>query len=204
MANETLSTLLKQYEQKKSRAEIAADERKMDLYKKVPELQGIEDKINSVSISVTKHILASPESNAGDTLKNFNHTIDTLKAQKAQIFKKFDIPADYLEPHYECPICKDTGFIKRADYTSEMCNCLKQKLLNISFNKSNMSALSKENFNNFNANFFSDQADPAKYRFNISPRENIMNIKNRCLEFIENFDDPSAKNLLFTGNTGLR
>ena len=83
-----------------------------------------------------------------------------------------------------------------------MCNCLKQKLLNISFNKSNMSNLDKENFSTFNENIFSDEINIEKY--NISPRQNIRNIKNRCIKFIENFDNPETKNLLFTGNTGLR
>ena len=33
---------------------------------------------------------------------------------------------------------------------------------------------------------------------------NISNIKKKCMEFVENFDNPNQKNLLFTGNTGLR
>ena len=85
-----------------------------------------------------------------------------------------------------------------------MCNCLRQKLLDISFNKSNMSNLDKENFSTFNENIFSDEVDIAKYKFNISPRTNIKNIKNKCIEFVENFENPNYKNLLFSGNTGLR
>ena len=85
-----------------------------------------------------------------------------------------------------------------------MCNCLKQKLLNISFNKSNMYNLEKENFNNFNSLIFSDDVDLAKYKFNISPRRNIDNIKNKCIQFVNNFDNPEYKNLLFVGSTGLR
>ena len=29
-------------------------------------------------------------------------------------------------------------------------------------------------------------------------------IKEKCIEFVEDFDNPNSKNLLFTGNTGLR
>ena len=90
------------------------------------------------------------------------------------------------------------------NYKPEMCNCLKQKLLNYSFNKSNMSNLDKENFNTFNENIFSDEVDLSKYKFNISPRKNIINIKNKCIDFVNNFDNINQKNLLFTGNTGLR
>ena len=84
-----------------------------------------------------------------------------------------------------------------------MCNCLKQRILNISYNKSNMSNLKKENFLTFNENKYSDEVDVAKYKVNISPKKNIINIKKKCLAFVENFDDPNSKNLLFTGNTGL-
>ena len=58
--------------------------------------------------------------------------------------------------------------------------------------------------NNFSELIFSDEVDLAKYRFNISPRKNISNIKNKCIEFINNFDNPDYKNLLFVGSTGLR
>ncbi len=81
-----------------------------------------------------------------------------------------------------------------------MCSCLKQKLLNISYNKSNMTNLSKENFENFNQNIFSNEIST---NFIISPKQNILNIKQKCIEFVNDFDNPNSKNLLFTGNTGL-
>ena len=101
-------------------------------------------------------------------------------------------------------MCNDTGFILDKNYKTTMCNCLKQKLLNISFNKSNISNIDQENFNKFNELIFSDEVDLAKYRFNISPRRNILNIKNKSIEFVNNFDNPDCKNLLFVGSTGLR
>ena len=45
-------------------------------------------------------------------------------------------------------------------------------------NKSNISNIDKENFNKFNELIFSDEVDLSKYKFNISPRKNIINIKN--------------------------
>ena len=127
-----------------------------------------------------------------------------LKKEKIEILKELNLPTDYLQPFYECKICNDTGYIMNNNYKTEMCNCLKQKLLNYSFNKSNMSNLDKENFNTFNENIFSDEVDLSKYKFNISPRKNIINIKNKCIDFVNNFDNINQKNLLFTGNTGLR
>ena len=84
-----------------------------------------------------------------------------------------------------------------------MCSCLKQKIYDIEYNKSNISNLEKQNFNNFNLNFYSDEINKEKYNSNISPKENIKLIKNICDKFINNFDNPEQHNLLFTGNTGL-
>ena len=36
----------------------------------------------------------------------------------------------------------------------------------------------------------------------MSPRENILEVKEICLEFIEEFDNPETKNLLFVGEVG--
>lgn len=202
MANEILNTLLKEYEEKKIKAEIDSEERKADLYKKYPKLKEIEDKSNLFAINITKNILKN--GNSSDSQKELENKLTLLKQEKENILKKLNIPSDYLKPHYECNLCNDTGYITDSNYKTTMCSCLKQKLLDYSFNKSNMSNLNKENFSTFNPNIFSDEVDIAKYKFNISPRKNILNIKEKCVEFVENFENPNYKNLLFTGNTGLR
>ena len=84
-----------------------------------------------------------------------------------------------------------------------MCSCLKQKLLDIEYNKSNIFNLDKENFNNFNFNLYSDEINKEKYNSNISPRENIKIIKNLAEQFIKDFENPNSKYLFFSGNTGL-
>ncbi len=199
MANEILNALLKEYEQKKVRAEIAADERKEDLYKKIPRLQTLENEINNSALSTAKDILNKKYT----ALSSLSDKIDSLKKEKEAILKENHIDTNYLKPQYECPLCKDTGYVQKENYQTEMCSCLKQKLLDISFNKSNMSNLDKENFSTFNELLFSNEANPGKYRFSISPRENMLRIKEKSLEFVQNFDNPDYKNLLFSGNTGL-
>ena len=202
MPNEVLNSLLKEYEQKKLNAELDLDRRKQNLYKLIPRLEEIDNELNNFAINTAKNILNN--SSDSSSLKNLKDRISDLKKEKELILLQNNYSLDYLKPFYECKICNDTGFVLDKNYKTTMCNCLKQKLLDISFNKSNMSNLKKENFNNFNELIFSDEVDLAKYRFNISPRRNISNIKNKCIEFINNFDNPDYKNLLFVGSTGLR
>ena len=202
MANEALNSLLKEYEQKKLNAELDLEERKNNLYKLIPRLEQIDTELSTLGISTAKSILNNTsDSNSVDNLKL---KIANLKKEKEAILLQNGYNLDYLKPFYECKICNDTGFILDNNYKTTMCNCLKQKLLNISFNKSNISNVDKENFSNFNELLFSDEVDLAKYRFNISPRRNILNIKNKSIEFVKNFDNPDYKNLLFVGSTGLR
>lgn len=200
MSNEVLNSLLKEYEQKKLKSEIDLEKRKTNLYIKIPKLKEIEDELNHYAINTAKLILE----NKNTSLNSLQKKIDELKLEKEKILKSENLDINYLKPFYECELCKDTGYIRDINYNSQMCNCLKQRLLDYSFHKSNMTNLKSENFNNFNENLFSDKINYEKYQFNISPRDNINNIKNNCINFIEHFDDPSTNNLLFSGNTGLR
>ncbi len=200
MANEVLHSLLKEYEQKKLRAELDLEKRKKDLYQELPKLQQIDEELNSFAILTAKNILLH---NLG-SLDELNKKIENLKYEKSCILQNAGFSIDFLKPNYECFVCNDTGYVSNGNDKSVMCNCLKQKLLDASFYKSNMANLDRENFDTFKESLFSDEVDVAKYRFNVSPRQNIKNIRQKCLEFVENFDDSNTKNLLFSGNTGLR
>ena len=186
MTNDILNSLLRDYERKKLNAELDLERRKDLIYKLIPRLLEIDTELNSLGIQSAKSILFSPEKK-DFYLNDLNKKIKDLKDEKEFILIKNGYSKDYFEPFYECKLCNDTGFVTDENFKTSMCSCLKQKLLNISFNKSNMYNLKKENFENFNDSFFSDEVDLSKYKFNISPRKNIQNIKNKSIEFIKNF-----------------
>lgn len=197
MANEVLSSLLKEYEQKRLRAELDLERRKEELYQKVPRLAEIEAELSKYAINTAKAMLMSNK----DGLKELNIYVEKLKKEKENILKNNNLNAQYLKPQYECKDCNDTGYTINPDYTTSMCHCLRQKMLDRAYNKSNMTNLDKENFENFNLNIFSNEKDK---KSNISPRENMEYIRNKCIEFTNEFDKLDTKNLLFTGNIGLR
>ena len=201
MSNRDLENILVEYEQKRRRAEVDLENRKKQLYKKKPRLQEIENEINKISINKAKSILM----NEINTIKNneIESELNKLKKEKEKILEKEKLTVDFFMPKYECNKCKDTGFINYENKKTQMCTCLKQKLINIAYNKSNLSNLQKENFENFNENIFSNEVNEKKYKMEISPRENIKKIKEASINFVKNFEDINTKNLFFTGNTGL-
>ena len=162
----------------------------------------MEDEINTFSIKTVKTILMAEPNKKDELICNLNNEINKLKLEKQNILKSINLDENYLRPKYECPLCNDTGYVI-TDSSNTMCNCLKQELLNLEYNSSNLNKLDKENFSTFNLNKYSNEIDFNKYNVNISPQENMRNILKIVKNFIFNFDNPDEKNLLFTGNTGL-
>ena len=199
MNNSTLNILLKEYEKKKFNADLEFENAKNAFYNLHPELLKTNNELNKVALDISKAILNNDTKKENDLKKYFND----LKFKKEQLLKNIKIPVEAKEPMYECKICNDTGYVTLDDNKTVLCNCIKQKLFDIEFNKANISNLNKENFDNFNINLYSDEISFEKYNAKISPKQNIINIKEIALNFIKNFDNPEEKNLLFLGNTGL-
>ena len=105
-------------------------------------------------------------------------------------------------PNFKCKICEDTGIIGSIT-GAKNCSCFRQKLIDYTYNQSQIYNIDKENFDTFNEDIFSGLADEKAYNSAKSPRENILVIKAIAENFVENFDDKNTKNLMFTGGTGL-
>jgi len=198
LSNPNLKILLSEYDKKRLQAELDLENKLNKFYLKNPDVSNINDKINRISIEISKTILLNNDS---DKLDKLNLELKNLKKDKQELLNKLNIKEDFFKPDYSCNLCNDTGYLIQNNTC--MCTCLKQKLLNVQYNKSNISSLELENFDNFNINLFSNEIDEKKYNSTISPKENLEKIKEISENFIENFDDPQEKNLLFTGNTGL-
>ena len=200
MNDSTLKTLLKQYEQKRLAALTDLDKRKQDLYNSNKDLEAINTQLNLSSLNMAKLILTTPRDI--DTLDNLKKKIHDLKKEKESLLQKLHIDTSFFKPQFECSFCEDTGYVQE-DYQFHLCNCIKQKLFDLEYNKSNIGNLEKDNFEHFNFDLYSDTINETLYSANLSPRDNMKNIKQIALSFITNFDHDAEKNLLFIGNTGL-
>lgn len=199
MNNANLKKLLNEYERKRIQEENDLEYRKSKLYNSYPRLQEIDRELSSLAISSAKQLI---QKNSKDIINNLNNSINNLKKEKSELLFSIVKDYNYLTPNYDCNICKDTGYITN-NYETKMCNCLKQKLFNLEYNKSNFTNLEKHNFSTFDSTVYSNIVDTVKFGCDKSPRENIEIIKQISINFIDNFDDLDEKNLLFTGNTGL-
>ena len=203
MNNQQLKQILSEYEIKRNNAINHANEEKQKLLEANPVLAKIEEDISKLSIDATKKLLTASPKEKELILLDLNKKTNSLIKQKNSLLKNLSKSSDFLKPKFECKTCKDTGFIEK-DGKSIMCSCLKQKIYDISYNQSNIGNLSQENFSKFDQRIFSPKANPEIFKSDLSPRENILLLREKAQNFIDNFDDINEKNLLFSGNTGLR
>jgi DNA replication protein DnaC len=199
------SEILEEYRKKRSLADEKIRQKKLAIYEAIPQLREIDDKIAEISLQSSRALLGL---HGGGSVKEMESgldalrkNIDALKMQKAFILTENHLGLDYLDPDYECPICKDTGYLENR----VMCNCFKQKISEKLYDMSNISrVMAIENFDTFDLSRFSSDKDPST---DMSPRENMEKILRQSLDFVNNFHantvSGNGENLLFYGATGL-
>lgn len=199
MLADTIKRIERQYEIKRNKADALFIADKKAVYDKAPKLSEIDKEITKWGIQTARLSINEKSAENAKAVEELQKRILDLKNEKEKILKEMHI---VLAPKYDCLKCNDTGYILK-DGHSEMCSCMKQELLNDAYNKSNMHNLQNENFDNLDLTLFSNIKEESKYKSELSPRENIEKIIKVSKQFINNFDDPKEKNLLFTGTTGI-
>lgn len=174
------------------------NERIAIIYDKIPRIKEINDEISSLSLETTKRLLSQSDNNS-DSMTEFKAKINDLKNEKALLLKSNGFSSDYMDMHYRCSDCKDTGYINNIK-----CHCFKKAEISILYEQSNLGEILKtHNFNLFNIDLFDDNTvDLATGK---TPKQNIINALNVCHNYIDSFgqNDAKFKNLLFFGKTGV-
>lgn len=190
-----------EYDRRQKEAMGVLEARTREVYSQVPTIEEIDSEIKLSGIRYNKLILLEG-GRSNDLVLQLSSRIDSLKAERQELLEKSGFPANYLQPVYRCSRCSDTGYVESNGYM-EKCSCYKQQLIEHLYSGSNTKLTENENFSTFDETYYSGQVDVNRYKAEVSPRENIVAIKERCHGFIENFDSTEEKNLFFSGPTGV-
>lgn len=99
------------------------------------------------SVACGKRLLEGDSS----ALTELKEKLASLRAQKSALLAAHHFPSDYLEPIYDCPDCKDTGYID-----GQKCHCFKQQMITLLYEQSNIQELlASENFSTLSYNYYS-------------------------------------------------
>ena len=194
LTNSQYDEIIRAYDARQLKNEHDREERTRYAYIKIPRLREIDDAIATCSVAQAKKLLD------GDTmaLNTLKEQIASYRSEKKDLLKKAGLSADYLETSYECPDCKDTGFID-----GKRCHCFKQAAINLVYTQSNLrEVLLRENFSTFSYDYYSDE--------DINPATGLSSLATakyavaKCHEFVADFDHPDTfSNLYLYGDTGI-
>jgi DNA replication protein DnaC len=142
-------------------------------------------------------IIKNPHLSA-QAVDELEERISGLKEKERELLIRHGFPADYLSMHYRCPKCEDTGY--RGDIIKEKCSCLIQKILERTYQLSDINDLERENFDTFDPEVFPDVPVEGS---RLTQREYMVQLKNRLMDYVGKFPNNKRKTILFSGKTGL-
>ena len=190
--NSQYDEIFRSYDAKQLKAQHLLEERTKAAYERSPELKALDASIAEISVASARRLLDGDSS----ALTELKAELKNLRTRKKALMKELSLPENYFEPVYECPDCKDTGYID-----GKPCHCFKQQAIDLIYTQSNIKdILARENFSTLSLDYYSDS--------NINPATGLTSLAiakaavARCHEFVGQFDTTFA-NLYFFGDTGI-
>lgn len=186
---ENYARIREAYKTKYLKAYAEADRRTAEIHAKSPEIAEIDRRLSSCGAEIALAAIG-----AGDAYKTRLAEIEqknkALQARRAVLLAEFGYPKDYTLPPYECPRCKDTGFLEDA----RMCDCMRRELILAAYESSGLGSLmQRQSFENFDLNYYGTVGEERRRM-----QENFETLR----AYAESFD-LGAENLMLVGGTGL-
>lgn len=192
LSNSQYNQLMRTYEQRQLDNEHHLREHYKKAYALIPELERLDDLVSSLSLRRARGLLEGDD----NAIISLRSELNDLILQKKNLLESHGLPADYLEPHYTCPDCQDTGYIGTSK-----CHCFKRAIVDLLYTQSNLQEiLEKENFSTCSLDYYSsNHIDSLTGR---SSLESMQTALKTCHGFVDHFARESD-NILLYGDTGV-
>lgn len=177
-----------EYQTKFLKAHAEADRRTAELHQKSAELAEIDRALAHTGVEIAMAALGTGEEYQ-TKLAAVEKKNTELQVRRAALLENMGYPADYTVPPYECPKCKDSGFVG-----VKMCDCMRRDLIMAAYASSGLGRLlQSQSFDNFDLSFYKD--NEKNYAL-------MKDTLEQAKKYAEQFSLNSG-NLIFLGKTGL-
>ena len=192
------SRIIAYYSKLKEEREKQKREQKETLYRKYPRIEQIDNEISMLAVTSARRILEEKIS-AKEATELMNETAQKLKKERQTILIENGETDEDI--HYECEICKDTGFSEEG----KKCICYIKKMrdaINLPGEKINTDStfFKNANFDNFNLSYYPNVLDES---CGFVPRKMMKMNYAKCLKFASEFNEGCTENILLYGPSGL-
>ncbi|MBP3314255.1 MAG: ATP-binding protein [Clostridia bacterium] len=178
-----------EYSEKYRRAREKADERRFELYGRIPEVKDIDSVLSGTGLEIMR-IISSGKKDTEAEVEALKARNEELLARRNSLLVANGYSADYSDVKYECEKCGDTGYVG-----TKMCDCMKKALVLAGYESSGLGGLIRtQSFENFSLEYY--RGGGANY-------ENMEMFVGALKRFASDFDANTYRNYLLLGSTGL-
>jgi len=135
---------------RRSNAVFENEKRINEINEKIPQIREVNNQIYNTGKELIKIMTAHRGADSAkmiEQLKNYNLGAQSMSRQ---LLSANGYPPDYLDIHYNCPKCQDTGY-----YNNEFCDCFKKLCGSLAAAKMNRNAqLKLSSFDTFSLSYY--------------------------------------------------
>ena len=194
MRSDLFQEAKRRIDRRRMNQQLALSARLEEIREKTPEVIVVRRKLAMTSAEVSKLILQKSTDIAAGIARIEEVNLD-LQAREKKLLQEGGYPEDYLEMRYDCPLCKDTGFVD-----GRRCRCLQEEMQRLAVEDLNRSSpLQASRFEDFDLSYYPDVVDPDTGR---NPRVVMERYYRYCKQYADNFR-PDSQGIFMYGNTGL-
>lgn len=194
MSSESVKRALKTLTDRRERAVLEANRRSIEVCRYFPRIGELTSQLSRTGEKIAKAVFA--ESGGGkQAIEKIMLETTEIRQEIAYILTQNGLPADYLEVHFTCPECEDTGYIE-----GKKCNCLRELIIQYNAMEFNEAAHAiPAAFDNFSLQYYGNSAQTPN---SASPRRTMEAILAFCTAYANGFHSNSPS-VMMMGDTGL-
>ncbi len=189
-----LGSVVRGFDEKRLKYETEAAARQAEVYEKIPRIAEIDGELRSTIFNIIKSTFSSGNNAEPMILAVRDHNLN-LQRERAELLVSHGYSYDYMDAHYDCARCSDTGYVNGSP-----CTCLIDAYRAAqSDSLRQMFAGALSSFDDFSLDHYSKTPIPG---VGISAYDQMEEVYNFCAEYAKHFDK-SSENLFMSGGNGL-
>lgn len=187
---EVYDEAIRRIKERRRNARLTQEMHTDEIHEKLPETIEIDNQLRTACLSVLQISHDGTEESRHKRMLELQKRTESADAMLRSILTANGYPADYLDIHYRCHHCCDTGFVNGYP-----CTCLKQELGRVGAERINARAqLRLCTFDTFSIDYY-----------RTLPQNEFLSMQkilHECKEYAASFHR-NAGSILMMGNTGL-
>ena len=188
LTNTQFDEIMRGYDKAQLRHARELDARREAVYDALPQMEDLDAEMTALSLQKARQLLGQAEGPEMDLVS----ALEDIRARRAALLSSGGFAPDHLDLQYDCPLCRDTGFVD-----GQKCTCIRQKEIALLYAQSNLQDGFTESFAQFSLDYYPTEGSP-------SPREEAQRALEIAQSYVATFDRPEAdRNLCFYGNVGV-